>query len=102
MEEELVRPLPRQPKRHRPPRVLRLSIGRRGRGRWRLGQRVKRENQEAGQEDHPPVGVHFHPAFADGELSQREHGSVLCGNQRQDPCVRCREEHRQGLDGYHV
>lgn len=82
MEEELVRPLPRQPERHRSPRVLRLTLRwRRGPGR-RLGQRVQREVQEAGQEDHPPVGVHFHLAGTDGELSKRQHVCLLCGNQR--------------------
>lgn len=102
MEEELVRPVPRQPKRHRPPRVLRLTLGGRGRGRRRLGKRVQRENQEARQEDHPLVRVHLHPAGADGELSQRQHGGILCGDQRQDARVRCREDRHQGLDGYHV
>lgn len=102
MEEELVCSVPRQPERHRPPRVLRLTLGRRGRGWRRLRKRVQWKNQEAWQEDHPLVRVHFHPAGADGELSQRKYGSILCGDQRQDTCVCCRAEHGQGLDGDHV
>lgn len=102
MEEELVCSVPRQPERHRPPRVLWLILRRRGRGWRRLRKRVQWKNQEAWQEDHPLVRVHFHPAGADGELSQRKYGSILCGDQRQDTCVCCRAEHGQGLDGDHV
>lgn len=101
MEEELVRPLPSEPKWNCPAGVLRLAFG----WRWYRGKLRKRfqwENQEAGQEDHPLVGVHLHSARSDGELSQRKHGSVLRGNERQDARVCCREERGQGVDGHHV
>lgn len=102
MEEELVCPVPCQPEWHRPPRVLRLAHG------WGVGlgrgqrERVQRENQEAGQEDHPAVGVHLHPAGGDGDLPQGQHGGFLCGDQRQDTRVRRRAQRCHGLDGDHV
>lgn len=102
MEEELVCPVPGQPEWHCPPRVLRLTNGwgvRLGRGQR---ERVQRENQEAGQEDHPPVRVHLYPACGDRDLPQGQHGSLLRGDQWQDARFRCRAQRRNGLDGDYV